>query len=550
MQLQPLEGEEALGLKYVDLDELLEKLHPENPKEHDLPTIDESFEVFGYTIPILLDENADLIGAGHGRVLQLQARRAAGLPAPRRILVRGDKWFVPVLTGVAFQDEDELLKYLIMDNRSPEKGGWKGRQTAEIIARLGKANLRGTGVSPGEIVTFLARLRIEARPGKAGVDPNAIPDPPKRATTKLGQLWQLGGHRLLCGDTRDAALLKRLVRGEKVAMHHADPPYGMGKEAQGIENDNIYDEQLDTFQMEWWKAWRPFLLDIGSAYIWGNAPDLWRLWWTKLEPTTRPKKEDLKKGRDNSDRILVRNEIVWDKGSAFGMRSAGGHSYPPATERCLFLMLGQQFLGNQNIEDFWEGYEPLRAWLEGEREKAGWSNGEVNKLTNSHMAGHWFTKSQFIPISAKHYKILREAAKGAAFREDYKDLFERLFPDVKKGGNEHRRDLSAALRETRTHFDNTHDAMTDVWQFGRVVGEERFGHATPKPVDMVARAIKSSSPAGGLVAAPFAGTGPEFIAAEQWDRRVVGMELNPGYCDVIVERWQAFSGKKARLVRS
>ena len=87
--------------------------------------------------------------------------------------------------------------------------------------------------------------------------------------------------------------------------------------------------------------------------------------------------------------------------------------------------------------------------------------------------------------------------------------------------------------------------MTDVWQFQRVTREERHGHATPKPVEMVARAIKSSSKAGDCVGVPFAGTCPEFIACENLNRKCYGMEIDPGYCDVIVERWENLTEEKA-----
>lgn len=305
----------------------------------------------------------------------------------------------------------------------------------------------------------------------------------------------------------------------------------MGKEADGVLNDNLYREKLDAFQMAWWRAWVERLDENGSAYIWGDAPNLWRLWYVG--------------GLSAEPDLLVRNEVVWDKGSVPGMASEGGHSYPPATERCLFLMRGQQFLGNQNKADYWHGFEPLRAWLEAERDKAGWVNSDVNRVTSTQMAGHWFSQSQFAPISRKHYEVLTAAAAGRAFTEPYDELFERLFPEVRAGGNAHRRELAAAMREARSYFDNAHEAMTDVWQFPRVVGEERFGHATPKPVAMVARALRTSCEPGGVVAVPFGGTGPEFIAAEQLQRRAFGMELNPEYCQVIVDRWEAFTGQTA-----
>src|SRR3990170_118829 len=66
---------------------------------------------------------------------------------------------------------------------------------------------------------------------------------------ELGQLWQLGEHRLICGDCTDPAVVERMMQGEKAVLCHADPPYGMGKENEGIVNDNLYREKLDIFQM-------------------------------------------------------------------------------------------------------------------------------------------------------------------------------------------------------------------------------------------------------------------------------------------------------------
>lgn len=345
----------------------------------------------------------------------------------------------------------------------------------------------------------------------------------------------IGGNKSL--DTTDPATVARVLEsagGGELALEHVDPPYGMGKEADGIANDNLYREKLDAFQIAWWRAWAPHLAANGSAYVWGTAEDLWRLWYVG--------------GLRDEPGLMVRNEVVWSKGSAFGMASELAHSFPTSTERALFLMRGQQFLGNQNKADFWEGYEELRAWLERERERAGWTNTDVNRLTHTNMAGHWFTRSQFHPITRKHYEILQAAAAGVAFVESYQDLFARIFPGLRQAGKRHRRDISAAMRDTRTYFDNTHDAMTDVWEFPRVFGAERFGHATPKPVAMSERAILSSCEPFGLVGVPFGGTAPEVIACEQTGRRAAVVELEPRYCQIILARWEAFTGRQARKV--
>jgi DNA modification methylase len=87
--------------------------------------------------------------------------------------------------------------------------------------------------------------------------------------------------------------------------------------------------------------------------------------------------------------------------------------------------------------------------------------------------------------------------------------------------------------------------MRDVWEFSRVTGEERHGHATPKPVAMMERVMLSSLPNGGLCVEPFGGSGSTLIGAERTGRVCYAMELNPIYCDTIVRRWQKISGKKA-----
>ena len=84
--------------------------------------------------------------------------------------------------------------------------------------------------------------------------------------------------------------------------------------------------------------------------------------------------------------------------------------------------------------------------------------------------------------------------------------------------------------------------MTDVWRFPRVYGAERHGHATPKPVAMVSRALVSSSPPGALVLEPFAGTGSTLIAAHETGRVCYTAELSPAYVDTTVRRWQQHTG--------
>lgn len=516
------------------------KADASNPREIDEPALvglGVSLADFGDLSGIVWNWQTGELVAGHQRVDRLNAAGAtewkedhagAYIEHP----VTGERFPIRI---VDWPIEKQRAANLVANN--PTIQGTFTRAALEQLEQLrGHVHAEALRLPEMEahIRAQLEDLRAKQKPAGGRTDPDAIPDVPRAPVTKPGDLWRLGDHYLICGDTTIPEVVARVaaVAGGLLAMHHADPPYGMGKEKDGVANDNLYEDKLDDFQIEWWRAWLPWLAPNGSAYVWGNAPDLWRLWWRKLS---------LLEPRD----LHVRNEIVWDKGSAIGMRSEDHHCFPTGTERALFFMRGEQFLGNQNKEDFFEGYEPLRAWLEAQRTLAGWTNGDVNKLTGTFMAGHWFSRSQFMPISPDHYDTLARAANGRAFVESYDALFQKLFPDARAGGNEHRRDLAAKLREGRSFFDNQHEAMSDVWSFGRVVGAERFGHATPKPVAMVERAIKSSSRVGDVVGVPFAGTGPEFIACTSLERRAVGAELNPAYCDVVVERWQAFTGGHA-----
>ena len=178
------------------------------------------------------------------------------------------------------------------------------------------------------------------------------------------------------------------------------------------------------------------------------------------------------------------------------------------------------------------------AYLDGERKKSGLTIDQCNKICGKqNMTQAAFTRGGFRLILKEDYEKLRAAAKGDAFKREHDEL--------KREHDE----LKREFYQTRAYFNNTHDNMTDVWTFDRVRGEDRHDHATPKPVLLVARAIMSSSEVGDCVVVPFAGTCPEVIACEQLDRRCYGMEIDPAYCDVIVQRWENLTGGTVERIR-
>ena len=163
-------------------------------------------------------------------------------------------------------------------------------------------------------------------------------------------------------------------------------------------------------------------------------------------------------------------------------------------------------------------------------EKVGGSKKWREALGNQ-MGSHYFTKSQWSLPTEEAYQKLQEYAAGIAFKREYSDI-KREYDKVK-----------AEWMSTRAYFDNTHSLMTEVWQFNRATQEEREGvggHATPKPLDLCARAIKSSSRKDEIVLDLFLGSGSTLIACEQTNRVCYGMELDPRYVDVIRKRYAKF----------
>lgn len=333
---------------------------------------------------------------------------------------------------------------------------------------------------------------------------------------RTGNLFQVGSHRIICGDCTDAAVVARVMDGFKCILLHADPPYGMGKENEGIENDNLYREKLDAFQMAWWKSARPSCEDNASVYIWGQSEDLWRLWFCG--------------GLNNSERLTFRNEIVWMKRGAQGIASEAHRQYPTASERCLFFMIGEQGF-NINADNYFEGWTPILEYLEKQRQAMGWSIKDTKRIAgHSEKSGcHWFDKSQWSMPTVEVYNAWKAEAEGKAFKRDYEEL---------------KRDFYA----TRAYFDNAHDNMTDVWSFDRVQGEERFDHATPKPVLLTERIVKSSSADGAIVLDPFSGSGTTLVACERLKRKGRAIEIAPKYVAVALERLSQM-GLKPKLIK-
>jgi DNA modification methylase len=352
---------------------------------------------------------------------------------------------------------------------------------------------------------------FEAEVIEAEEDDFAVPEGGIETDIVLGDLFEIGEHRLLCGDSTDSDQVAKLMNGEKADMAHNDPPYGMKKEKDGVLNDNLNYNDLLDFNSEWIDTQFMQLKENGSWYCWGIDEPLMDIYSEILKPYITEQK------------ATFRNLLTWDKGNGQGQNSENTRSYAIADEKCLFVMMGVQGFNN-NADNYFEGFEPLRNWLVKEKEKSGLKNDEITRLTATTHTHYW-SKSQWSFPTKEHYNAIKNASNGKAFIKEYEEI-KKEYEEIKK-----------EYYSTRAYFNNTHDNFNNVWKFERHIRQgDEGGHATPKPIPLCERAIKSSCPENGLVLDFFLGSGSTMVAAHQLNRRCYGMELEPKYCQVIVDR--------------
>jgi DNA modification methylase len=260
-------------IEYIPLAELLTRLHPRNPKNHDLGAIIQSYKHHGYVANGVLDSRTGLFLAGHGRVEALSMMQKQKMEAPRGIRNGGADWLVPVQTGYESESDEAALAYLAADNKLTELGGWDEPALAELLQEIhnsGEISLEASGFDADDLDQILNDLGMMDEPTP---DPGAQVDRAAELQEKWqvqrGDVWQVGRHRVMCGDSTCKDDVDRLMGGVRAVMVWTDPPYGvnygdkidaanpMGYRVRAIKNDDLTGGQLEEF--------------IRSAYI--NAAD-------------------------------------------------------------------------------------------------------------------------------------------------------------------------------------------------------------------------------------------------------------------------------------
>jgi DNA modification methylase len=386
--------------------------YAKNARVHDDAQIAQlagSIKEFGFNNPVLIDKDNGII-AGHGRVM---AARKLGLTEVPTILLD-------------HLNETQRKAYILADNRIAINSTWDNEMLSlELMDIKDDVSLAMLGFNVDELDALLNPTELT----EGLTDEDAVPDVPIEPTTKLGDIYQLGNHRLMCGDSTSIDAVDKLMPDNQVAnMCFTDPPYLMdftgGIHADGsksfnashgaIKNDKMSKEEGNNF-LDSINSMIQIKVD-GAFYI-----SFYRLgidnYYSSLNRTG----------------LKPRSLIIWDKGN---------HT-----------------LSNS---DYMSMYEPIFY---------GW--------VNNH----------------KFY-----------------------------GGN---------------------NGM-DIWKIKRTAKNEL--HPTMKPVELVEKAVLDGSAVNGVVLDLFGGSGTTLIACEKHNRHARLMELDPKYCDVIIKRWEDFTGKKAELL--
>jgi DNA modification methylase len=417
------------------------KPYPNNPRNNDqaVAAVAASIQAFGFRQPLVVDEEG-MIVVGDTR---LKAAKKLGLT------------HVPVHVAVGLTPA-QCKAYRIADNKSAELADWNNDRLVQELADLQKLDfdMDLVGFSADE----LGRL-LDAGGGPGLTDPDDIPEPPDEPTTQPGDLWVLGRHYLLCGDSGKAEDVDRLLDGAAIHLINTDPPYNVKVEPR---SNNAIAAGLSSF--------------AGATHHQGldaaRHPDKAKRTTKKLRAKDRPLANDFV-----SDEEFGRLLNAW-----FGNMTR-------------VLEPGRGFY-------IWGGYANIANYP-------------------AVLKAHDLYMSQTI-IWDKQHPVLT--------RKDYMGAHEWCFYGWK---------LGAAHQ-----FFGPNNA-TDLWAIKKV-NPQRMVHLTEKPVELAVRALQYSSRAGENVLDLFGGSGSTVMAAEQTGRRAFVMELDGLYCDVIVRRWEQYTGKQGR----
>lgn len=384
-----------MQVQSMKIDEV--KPYPNNPRNNDdgVEAVANSIKEFGWQQPIVVDKD-NVIIVGHTRY---KAAKKLGMKE------------VPVVVANNLTPE-QVKAYRLADNKTGELTDWDMSLLDDELGDIADINMSDFG--------FDLDIPEDKEEVQEDDFDEEVPEEPK---SKLGQIYQLGRHRLMCGDSTKPEDVKKLVGGVQCDLLLTDPPYNVAYEGKQeskmtIKNDRQEDDEFYKFLFNAFSAAKENLKQGASFYIWYASSEAANF-----------------NNAANNAGLSVREELIWEKNN---------------------LVMGRQ--------DYQWKHEPcLYGWVEG----------------GSHS---WYSDRK---------------------------------------------------QTTVMHFDKPQ--RDDL-------------HPTMKPVALFDYQIKNSTKSGDVVLDLFGGSGTTIMACEQDGRNAYVMEYDPKYVDVIIKRWEDFTGKKAELV--
>ncbi len=457
-------GRGKLAVEYVAIDSI--KPSPKNTRTHppeQVTQIAASIKANGWTKPIIVDEKGEIL-AGHGAHMAAQQLGETEVPIIRRA----------GLTAA------QKRAYRIADNKIGENSGWDTKLLAAEFTDLAKMGFDVTLTGFNQIeIDFLLR------PPATNQGEPPTPTIKGQATTKVGDLWLLGDHRLICGDSTKAATFKRLMNGQTAQCVFTDPPYGVSFQGLGLESSQVDVIKGDENRRGVLKQMLRSAFAAAMKHCREDAG--WYIW--HADKTRQDFEEAIREVG-----LIELGMIVWDKGHA----TMGWTDYRYQHEPCFYAALQgvkPAFHGNRNNATVWR--------LEG----------VISKTANSIGSGVIVTT----PDGQELY-VSAEPPKGKKLRHLHIQPGEPL------------------LLQPREDHDS-------VWQVSRETGKSI--HPTMKPVELVRKALMNSTTEGQIVLDMFSGSASTIMGAEQTQRCGYAIELDPLYVDASIRRWQNMTGKAA-----
>lgn len=249
-----------------------------NAKGHDAPTIARSIERFGFVDLPVLDERTGQLVAGHGRREDLISRRERGETPPDGVRVKDGVWLIPVVRGWASSSDAEALAAGVALNRTVEAGGWDSDTLTAILQDLAETPLAfdGIGFVQADLDDLIHAAAVKRDRAGHDADPEFVPPPPAKPVTRRGDLWIMGEHRVLCGDSTKIEDVRRALDGESIDFSFTSPPYNVGVDY----NDN--DDELN------WSEYESFISAVVRNVVAELSDGRFLGWNIGAAPKTRP----------------------------------------------------------------------------------------------------------------------------------------------------------------------------------------------------------------------------------------------------------------------